>query len=249
MFLNGENPIISIIGVEHMQWEGGSFDINPRMYSALAFRIKGDAEITVKGTKYIVGPNSVLYLPQNLKYQANYTDTELIVLHFVTRNDDIIPEVYSAENIEDVYKLFLQAHIFWTCKNYGFPLRTMSTLYLILEKILENRVKVYMPQHFVNAVSSIMANFKSSNISISLICKNAGICETSFRALFKKYYFKTPIEFITDLRLDNAKNLISNGVPVEIAAYESGFNDPKYFARIVKKKLNCTPRELKYFGK
>ena len=125
----------------------------------------------------------------------------------------------------------------------------MSTLYLILEKILENRVKVYMPQHFVNAVSSIMANFKSSNISISLICKNAGICETSFRALFKKYYFKTPIEFITDLRIDNAKSLISNGVPVEIAAYESGFNDPKYFARIVKKKLNCSPREFKYFGK
>ncbi|MEE1187346.1 MAG: helix-turn-helix transcriptional regulator [Acutalibacteraceae bacterium] len=249
MFLYGANPIISVIGVEHLHWESGTFDISPRNYSALAFRIKGDAEITVKNTKYVAGPNSVLYLPQNLEYKANYTDTELIVIHFITKNDDLIPEVYSAENIEDIYKLFLQARISWKYKNYGFTLKIMSTLYSILEKILENKAKMYMPLNFVNAVSDIVSNFKSSDISVSLICKNTGICETSFRALFKKYYAKTPIEFITDLRIDNAKNLISNGISVETAAYESGFNDPKYFARIVKKKLNCTPRELKYFGK
>ena len=76
-----------------------------------------------------------------------------------------------------------------------------------------------------------------------------GICETSFRELFKKYYIKTPIEFITDLRIENAKGLISNGLSVEAAAYESDFNDSKYFARIVKKKLGCTPSELKHLGK
>ena len=167
MFFNGENPVISVIGVEHMQWKSGSFDINPRIFSALAFRIKGDAEITVKDTKYIAGPNSVLYLPQN----------------------------------------------------------------------------------FVNAVCEIMSSFKNSDISVSLVCKNAGICETSFRELFKKYYIKTPIEFITDLRIENAKGLISNGLSVEAAAYESGFNDPKYFAQIVKKKLGCTPSELKQLVK
>ena len=249
MFFSGENPITSIVGVEHMLWDGGSFDINPRTYSALAFRIKSDAEIIVNGAKYSAGANDILYLPQKLRYHAQYTDTEMIVFHFITERDDIAPEVYSAENTEDIYKMFLQGHIFWKGKKAGFYLYTMSKLYSILGTIFENRARVSLPPHFINAVSIIMSDFKNSGISVSRICKSAGICETSFRALFKKYYLKTPIEYITDLRLDNAKSLISNGVSVESAALESGFNDPKYFARTVKKKLGCTPREFKYFGK
>jgi AraC-like DNA-binding protein len=36
---------------------------------------------------------------------------------------------------------------------------------------------------------------------------------------------------------------------IEDAACESGFNDPKYFARVVKKHFGCTPRDLKLYGK
>lgn len=249
MFLNGENPIIRIMGVEHMVWEGGRFEINPRIYSALAFRVKGNAEITVRGKKYTAGTTDILYLPQNLKYHAEYTDTEIIVFHFITLKDDTEPEIYSVENSQDIFKMFLQARSFWESKNAGFSLHVMSILYSILGKILEGRARVSLPPHFINAVSIIMSDFKNSNISVSHVCKSAGICETSFRKLFKKYYFKTPIEYITDLRIDNAKSLISSGASVESAALESGFNDPKYFARIVKKKLGCAPRELKNFGK
>ena len=82
-----------------------------------------------------------------------------------------------------------------------------------------------------------------------MICTEAGIGATQFRQLFKKYYQKTPMEYITSLRLEYARSLISNGVPVEKASFESGFNDSKYFARVVKKYFGCTPRELKTYGK
>ena len=39
--------------------------------------------------------------------------------------------------------------------------------------------------------------------------------------------------------------IISCGTTIEQAAEKSGFNDSKYFARVVKKRFNCTPRELK----
>ena len=57
------------------------------------------------------------------------------------------------------------------------------------------------------------------------------------------------MEYITRLRLEYARRLIANGVSVESTAYESGFNDPKYFARVVKKHFGCTPRNLKTYGK
>ena len=42
-----------------------------------------------------------------------------------------------------------------------------------------------------------------------------------------------------------AQTLIADGVPIEAAALQSGFNDPKYFARMSKKYLHRTPSELK----
>jgi AraC-like DNA-binding protein len=81
------------------------------------------------------------------------------------------------------------------------------------------------------------------------VCEAAGIGTTVFRQLFKRYYQKTPMEYITQLRLEHARNQISGGMPIELAAAESGFADPKYFARVVKKNLGCTPRDLKKYGK
>ena len=45
MLYQGNNPILKIIGVEHMYWKGGTFDVKARDYSALAFRISGNANM------------------------------------------------------------------------------------------------------------------------------------------------------------------------------------------------------------
>lgn len=91
-----------------MSWEGGKFDIAPRNYSALVFRIRGSAFITVRGKKIRVGANEVLYMPQKLGYYAEYTDTGIIVVHFVAENDDNEAEVYTFENSEPIFRRFLQ---------------------------------------------------------------------------------------------------------------------------------------------
>ena len=102
---------------------------------------------------------------------------------------------------------------------------------------------------FIFSYMNINLNFTSSEISVEDICKSSGISATSLRSLFNRHYKKTPTEYITDLRLERARNLIACGISVENAALDSGFNDPKYFARVVKNNFGCTPRELKTYGK
>ncbi len=188
MLYEGNNPILQIIGVEHMCWEGGTFDVKAREYSALAFRISGNADIKCDGNEYHINTNDILYLPQNMKYSAEYTDTELLVIHFVTLKNDSDAEVYSLQNVEQIYKLFLSTLGIWKNKEPGFHIYTFSQLYMILGVILEKSTKVNQPQHFLDAISFINSNYRNGALSIDRICAEAGIGATQFRQLFKKYY-------------------------------------------------------------
>ena len=249
MFFELENHIEEIIGVDHIQWNKQHCTVMPRGYSALAFRITGSGIIKYNDSEIFVDTNDVLYLPQNIGFSAEYSDTELIVIHFVTSKSDDTTEVFSFENTDKIYKLFLEALNIWNSKNIGYKILTISVLYKILGTIYKETQKHNLPKNFINAVSIINSNYKSNDLSIEYICREAEISETYFRKLFAEHYKKTPVSYITELRLEYARNLISGGMSIESATYESGFNDPKYFARTVKKHFGCTPRELKLYGK
>ena len=248
MLYHGENPVVQIVSVEHMRWTGGTYRVGPRNYSALAFRIRGSAQFESSSGVITVGTNDILYLPQDLGYTATYTDTEMIVFHFITRRSDKRIEVYPVEDSGRVYKQFLRAQALWQNKEPGFKVYALSQLYGILGAILESQTKTNLPPHFLRAVSYINENYCSA-ITMHKICEASGISATVFRQLFKEHYHKTPVEYITELRLEHARNRISGGVSIEQAAAESGFNDPKYFARVVRKYFDCTPRDLKNYGK
>lgn len=249
MLYNGENAILQIVDVVQLRFPGESVTVAPRAYASLAFRIRGSAAICYGEKECHVNTNDILYLPQKLGYKAEYTDTEMIAVHFVTARDDREAEVYSFENSAQLYKLFLQAQSLWENRKPGYPVYLMAQLYAILGTILEQKTKTVLPPHFLNAISFINANYRSNGLSMDKICAAAGIGATAFRQLFRTHYQKTPTQYIMDLRLACARNLISGGMSIEEAAWESGFNDPKYFARAVKKHFGCTPRDLKTYGK
>ena len=249
MLYECQNPIQKIIGIERMSWQAESFDVPPREYSSLTFRLKGTADVTVNGKTCHVGSGEVLYLPQGLPYKAQYSDTEVIAVHFVTEYPDHVPEVYSPHDAEQIHKELVSALLLWQNRAPGYMPRVMSKLYGIFGELCENELKNMLPEHFIRAMSYINANYTDPRLSIDGICKNVAISQTNLRSLFRKYCQKTPVEYITRLRIEYARNLISCGKSVEAAALESGFLDPKYFARVVKKHFNCTPRELKAYGK
>ena len=249
MLYHANNPILHIVGVEHLCWRGGTFQVAPRKYSALAFRISGSAVIRSGGKDYCAKANDILYLPQNLGYTAQYTDTEMIAIHFVTARDDREIEIYSLENSEQIYKMFLRLQSIWKNKEPGYTAYAMAQMYAVLGTISEKEAKTVLPEHFLKAISFINSHYRDSTLSIDRICAKTGIGTTRFRQLFRAHYQKTPVDYITALRLEHARNLISGGASIEAAAYDSGFNDPKYFARVVKKHFGCMPRQLKTYGK
>ena len=249
MIYNCQNPIVSITGVEHMQWSAGNFFVEPRAHSAIAFRIRGDATITVDGKAYFVDSGDILYLPQGLAYQAQYSDTEMIAIHFLTQRNDTAPQVFSPSNPQQVYKAFLTSHSIWKNKTPGYTAYCVAQLYNILGQLCQQDTVNKLPEYFLRAVSYIHDHFTDHEVSIPVVCKIAGISATYLRSLFSQHYGKSPMRYIGELRLEYARNLLSCGKSVEDAAAESGFADPKYFARVVKSHFGCTPSQLRNYGK
>ena len=249
MLYEGNNPILRVENVENLTSSPGTYTVAPRPYSSLSFRIKGTAQIQAAGKSYTVDTNDILYLPQNLAYTAHYTETEMITFHFVTERNEEEIQVFSFENGEKIYKTFLQAREIWQAKAPGYSLQAMSALYAILGIICQKVTHAQLPPHFLRAVSRLNSDYTNSHLNVGEICADAGIAQSRFRQLFKLHYGKTPVDYLTDLRIEHARSRIASGMSVEAAAFESGFNDPKYFARAVKKRFGCTPKSFKSYGK
>ena len=98
---------------------------------------------------------AVKMVKENPIANASYTDTEIIGIHFVTMHDDPDIKLYTFQNGEQLYKLFLQALAMWEEKRPGFAAYTMAQLYTILGALLENETKASLPVHFLKAVSVI----------------------------------------------------------------------------------------------
>ena len=246
---SNENAALRIIDIARITWNEGEFQVSPRPFSGLAFRIKGSAVIESGEKTYEIHKNDLLYLPQGTGYKAKYTDTDLIAIHFVTARQEDEISVHTLRDPEEFRLLFEKAKEIWEKKEPGYATFAMAQLYQILGTLEEQETRTNLPKHFLKALSFINENFTDPDISAAVICSRAGISATVFRQLFKKHQGQTPTEYITKLRLEYARKLISGGASVERAACESGFSDPKYFSRVVKKHFGCTPKGLKYYGK
>lgn len=238
------NPITEMLLVGHFAWQARSLAVSARPYCALAFRISGGGSLHCGGKSYTLCAGDVLYMPQNLSYSHEYTDTDLLLFHFVTGKNDPEPEVYHLKNPEEIGRQFQKAVAIWEQKETGYMGKCMSIFYKIMGMLAENQALTNLPIHFTQAVSLLNQQFCRSDLRIGDICKQAAISETVFRQLFKQHFGKTPVEYLTELRLENARSLLAEGCCVEYAALESGFSDPKYFSRVVRKKLGLTPRHL-----
>ena len=74
----------------------------------------------------------------------------------------------------------------------------------------------------------------------------AGMSPSSLRRLFKEHTGKAPRDFIKDLKLMTAaRRLLTTDERISYIAYEVGFDDQNYFARIFKEAFGVSPGQYR----
>lgn len=95
-------------------------------------------------------------------------------------------------------------------------------------------------------MSVIEANMENFEFTVDDIREQAGMSRSAFFKKLKSLTGLAPVEFIRDIKMKRAAQLLSSGeYRVKEVTYMIGFSDSKYFAKCFKEKFGVTPMEYK----
>lgn len=92
------------------------------------------------------------------------------------------------------------------------------------------------------AKNVIEANISNPDFSVKTLCDELGMTNSTLYRKMKGILNVMPNEFIRNIRLRRAAQLLEDpALDIAEAAYSIGFNDPSYFSACFKKQYNVTP--------
>jgi AraC-like DNA-binding protein len=89
-------------------------------------------------------------------------------------------------------------------------------------------------------------NINNADLTVEELVSGIGIGRSVFFKKLKSLTGLAPIEFIREVRVKRAAQLIESGeYTISQVTYMVGCNDPHYFSRIFKQRFGMTPTEYK----
>ncbi len=85
----------------------------------------------------------------------------------------------------------------------------------------------------------------SENITLEELAENAGLSPAYLSSQFKKENGIGISDYLSSVRMDEAKKLLKGDLPVNLIAEQVGFSDPKYFSRLFRKMIGIKPSEYR----
>ena len=102
-------------------------------------------------------------------------------------------------------------------------------------------------KQFMQKVMGFMEQqMDNSELTIDAFAEHLMMSRTIFYRKLKSIIGLTPVDFIREIRIKRAVQLIDSGeYNFSQIAYMTGFSDPKYFSKCFKKVMGVTPSEYK----
>ena len=101
--------------------------------------------------------------------------------------------------------------------------------------------KMYMYRRIVEAKLYIDAHY-AEKIELDKISDQACFSKYHFLRLFKAAYGRSPHQYLTELRIHHAKDLLAKGQSVSEVCFAVGFESLPSFTRLFKKNTGSSPK-------
>ncbi len=208
----------------------------------------GKGKINIEGQFYDVNKGMIIVVPPNVMHGSISYDN----LRYVAISGEIdelmhidSPIIFKDNERGDGLSLMQMIFANRYDNQEYFNSLCSTFIYFVLKN-----VKVTNPiEKTVNKIKRQMAlRFNDSDFNVTELLKQSGYAEDYIRAHFKKIVGKTPIDYLTELRIKHAKDLINiyqNSTPLIDISLNCGFDDYIYFSRKFKQVVGVSPSDYK----
>ncbi len=124
-------------------------------------------------------------------------------------------------------------------------IKSRQRLNQIFNPITKGKVKTADDNFLSEVVQIIKDNITKSEFSIDLISEKTGLSRSSLFRKLKGLVDMSPMDLVIRIKLNHASELLKTNKNIRMSdvAYESGFNDPRYFSTLFKKTFGKTPKQ------
>jgi len=214
---------------------------------------QGEGYMVIGNNEYSYHPGTIICQPPNIPhtkysnvlFRDVYIQLSSFSLSSLSNTDNVI--IFQDDSEKNFEILLLMAnHIYHKKeKNYQHILNSLSET---MEQLLISWYQHTPHSSEIEQLkNTIVDSFTNPEFSIIKLLSEGTYCIDHLRRLFKQETGFTPLEYLTDLRLNHAKKLMQENDVLHYKISEisimCGFYDNGYFYRVFKKKTNMTPSE------
>lgn len=221
----------------------GRFEtIENRKWFALTFCNEGQITYFHNGREFVSEPGCAVVLPRGQSYSLRGDKKGTFpVINFSARNFPceeitVIPINDSESFIRDYEKM---KALFLFERNRA---KVMGMFYDMVHRISMGNDSAHGA--IGQIIDYVENSYSDSTLTNKSLAASFGISEVYLRKLFSKHFATTPKQYITDIRISQAKRLLSEGrLKVADVAERCGFTNQYHFCRIFKEKAGQTPTD------
>lgn len=217
--------------------------------------LEGEAEFRLNGKKYSLNKEIFLHagsqMSINFRALGNQSFTYM-VLHYAVSDVEKFPlaNEHFPFTLNQSDQLLATAELLK--KQAAYPddfskLRCQTIFIQFIEQLLIHlREGQEGENSLVKRIVSYIHKYYQEGISVAEIQEEFSIDARRLPQLFQQYTGLTPLQYIIELRLRDAKNLLRNTKQsVGEIGREVGYDDAFYFSRIFKKNIGISPKEYR----
>lgn len=195
----------------------------------------------------------VIFLPKGCRYRREILSKKynsVLVYFQFSEIPGQLPECQLFSQIPGIDLEFLKLTRKWSSKGLCTQSECVCLLYEIYMRLIRSKTAIYLPaskkELFEDAVRTLTEQYTREDFSVTSLATHAEMSEVHFRRCFKQIYHVSPQQYLTELRLGKAKDMLRYDIlSVTDIAKAVGFLDPCYFSRLFKQKTGFSPSEYR----
>ena len=240
------SAVVELLAFETKSGKTRRVAVEGRNFYSLSYRYYGKVLLKTKEAELISEANSVTFMPQGMSYETEIIeDTRMAVVHFKLDRDIKIGNPATVEiqgrEIPMLFEKLIRSFRVDTPVDFV----CMSVFYELLAK-LEALAPLEHGEHIPHKIALgkdyLLQHFSDPECSVFSLAEHLDVSTAYLRREFAKAYGKSPISFLRELRIENAKILLqSEYLSIARIGEQCGFSSESYFIQVFHKIVGTSP--------